>query len=150
MKVILLQDVKGVGKKDQVIEASDGYVRNFLLPKKLAVEANKANVNSLETKKKNAEQQRVKELEEARTLKTVLESKTVNISQKTGEGGRLFGSVTNKEVAAALLNQEGIEIDRKKITISEAIKKVGEYRAEIRLHTDVTAGLKLMVVDANS
>ena len=147
MKVILLQDVKGVGKKDQVIEASDGYVRNFLLPKKLAVEASKANVSSLEAKKKNAEQQRIKELEEARALKAVLESKTIKISQKTGEGGRLFGSVTNKEVAAALLEQEGIEIDKKKITISEAIKKVGEYSAEIKLHTDVMAALKLLVTD---
>lgn len=145
MKVILLQDVKGVGKKDQVIEAADGYVRNFLVPKKLAVEASKANISSLESKKKSAEQQRVKELEEARALKAVLESKTISIAQKTGEGGRLFGSVTNKEVAQALLDQEGIEIDRKKIAIPEAIKKTGEYHAEIRLHTDVTAQLKLVV-----
>ena len=145
MKVILMQDVKGVGKKDQIVEAADGYVRNFLLPKKLAVEANKANVSSLESKKRNAEQQRVKELEEARELKSVLESKTINIVQKTGEGGRLFGSVTNKEVAQALLEQHNLEIDRKKITITETIKKVGEYSAEIRLHTDVTANLKLVI-----
>jgi len=146
MKVILLQDVKGVGKKDQMLEVSDGYARNFLFPKKLAVEATKSNVNSLETKRKTAEQQRVRELEDARAMKANLEARSVTIAQKTGEGGRLFGSVTNKEVAIVLLEQEGIDIDRKKITIPEAIKKVGEYSAEIRLHTDVTATLKLNVI----
>lgn len=145
MKVILMQDVKGVGKKDQMLEVSDGYARNFLFPKKFAMEASKANVQALETKKKTAESQRVKELEDARAMKALLESKTINLSQKTGEGGRLFGSVTNKEVAAALLAQEGIDIDRKKITLPEAIKKVGEYGAEIRLHTDVSARLTLVV-----
>jgi len=145
MKVILLQDVKGVGKKDQIVEASDGYVRNFLLPKKLAVEANKANTASLEAKRKNAEATRVKELEDARALKALIESKTISIAQKTGEGGRLFGSVTNKEVAQVLKDQEGIDIDRKKITIPEVIKTVGEYSADIRLHTDVTAKLSLVV-----
>jgi len=145
MKVILLQDVKGVGKKDQMIEAADGYARNFLFPKKLAVEATKANIASLESKKKSAEQTRVKDLEDARALKTALEEKTITIAQKTGEGGRLFGSVTNKEVAQALKDQEGIDIDRKKITIPEAIKKVGEYTADIKLHTDVSASLKLEI-----
>lgn len=145
MKVILLQDVKGVGKKDQMIEASDGYARNFLFPKKLAVEASKANINSLESKKRTAEQLRVKNLEDARAMKTLLEGKIVKISQKTGEGGRLFGSVTNKEVAQALLDQENIEIDRKKITIGDAIKKTGEHEVEVRLHTDVTANLKLEI-----
>lgn len=145
MKVILLQDVKGVGKKDQVIDAADGYVRNFLFPKKLAVEANKANMDALDRKKRGAEAQRVKDLEEAKAMKAVLEEKVLKISQKTGEGGRLFGSVTNKEVAQILLEQEGIDIDRKKITIPEVIKKVGEYTVDIRLHTDVTAGLKLEI-----
>ena len=145
MKVILLQDVKGVGKKDQVIDAADGYVRNFLFPKKLAVEANKANIASLEAKKRGAEAQRIKELEEARAMKIVLEDKILKISQKTGEGGRLFGSVTNKEVAQILKEQEGIDIDRKKITIPEVIKKTGEHIAEIRLHTDVTAILKMEI-----
>ena len=146
MKVILLQDVKGVGKKDQIIEASDGYVRNFLVPKKLAMEATKANLAALDAKKRSAEQQRVRELEDARATKEMLESKTISIAQKTGDGGRLFGSVTNKEVAQALLDQEGIEIDRKKITISDTIKKTGEYAVDVRLHTDVAAKLKLMIV----
>ena len=145
MKVILLQDVKGVGKKDQIIEAADGYVRNFLFPKKLALEATKANVSSLENKKKNIESQRIKELEEARSLKVQIESKTIEIAQKTGEGGRLFGSVTNKEVAQALLEKEGIDIDKKKISIAEAIKKVGEHTADVKLHSDVTAQLKLVI-----
>ncbi|MCL2397436.1 MAG: 50S ribosomal protein L9 [Defluviitaleaceae bacterium] len=145
MKVILLQDVKGVGKKDQIIEASDGYVRNFLMPKKLAVEASKVNVTALETKKRGAEKQRVKDLEDARAMKALLESKTITIAQKTGEGGRLFGSVTNKEVAQALSDQEGIDIDRKKITIPDVIKKTGEHSVDVRLHTDVAAKLQLMI-----
>jgi len=150
MKVILLEDVKGVGKKDQIIDAADGYVRNFLFPKKLALEASKANLAALEKKKKGAEAQRVKDLEDARAMKAVLEEKTLQISQKTGDGGRLFGSVTNKEVAQILLEQEGIDIDRKKITIPEVIKKVGEHTAEIRLHTDVTAILKLEIKSLNN
>jgi large subunit ribosomal protein L9 len=149
MKVILLQDVKGVGKKDQVIDAADGYVRNFLFPRKLAVEANKANMASLDKKKAGAQAQKAKELEEARAMKSVLEEKVLKISQKTGESGRLFGSVTNKEVAQILLEQEGIDIDRKKITMPEAIKKIGEYTAEVRLHTDVTADLKMEISGLN-
>ncbi|MCL2375841.1 MAG: 50S ribosomal protein L9 [Defluviitaleaceae bacterium] len=149
MKVILLEDVKGVGKKDQIINAADGYVRNFLFPKKLALEANKANLAMLEKKKKGAEAQRIKNLEDARAMKAVLEEKTLQISQKTGDAGRLFGSVTNKEVAQMLLEQEGIDVDRKKITIPEAIKTVGEHIAEIRLHTDVTAILKLEIKSLN-
>jgi len=145
MKVILLEDVKGVGKKDQIIEAADGYVRNFLFPRKLALEATKANLATLDAKKRSAEAQRRKELEAARDLKELLETKTVTIAQKTGEGGRLFGSVTNKEVAQHLLDQEGIDIDRRKITIPETIKQVGEHVAEIRLHTDVVATLKLLI-----
>ena len=145
MKVILLEDVKGVGKKDQIINAADGYARNFLFPKKLALEATKENLAILEAKKRGAETQRRKELEAAREMKALLESKTITIAQKTGEAGRLFGSVTNKEVAQHLLDQQGIDIDRKKIAIPETIKKIGEHTAEIRLHTDVTAYLKLLI-----
>ena len=145
MKVILLQDVKGVGKKDQIIDCADGYVRNFLFPKKLAIEANKANLAALERRQKNTEANRVKELERAREMKTLLESKAITLALKTGGSDRLFGSVTNKEVAAALQSQEGIEIDRKKITIPDNIKTLGEYKAEVRLHTDVTANLTLVI-----
>jgi large subunit ribosomal protein L9 len=145
MKVILVQDVKGVGKKDQVIDAADGYVRNFLFPRKLAIEATKANLAALEKKQQGAAALKAKELAAAQELKALLESKTLNLALKTGGGDRLFGSVTNKEVAAALLEQEGIDIDRKKITIPEAIRTIGEHKAEIRLHTDVLAVVSLVI-----
>ncbi|MCL2415766.1 MAG: 50S ribosomal protein L9 [Defluviitaleaceae bacterium] len=146
MKVILLEDVKGVGKKDQIIEAKDGYAANFLFPKKLAIEANKNNMQMLEGRKKTAAEKQDRETTAANTLKTKLESKPLNIRvKKTGEGGRLFGSVTNKEISAALSELEGIDIDRKKITIPEAIKKIGEHKAEIKLHSKITAVLTIKV-----
>jgi len=145
MKVILLQDVKGVGKKDEIIDAADGYVRNFLFPRKLAVEANKQNMASLEKKQATTAAQKAQDLEEAKTLKATLESKTINLKLKTGGGDRLFGSVTNKEIAAALKEQEGIDIDRKKITIPDTIRTLGEHKAEIRLHTDVTAVVNVAI-----
>ncbi|MDR2166830.1 MAG: 50S ribosomal protein L9 [Clostridiales bacterium] len=144
MKVILLQDVKGVGKKDQVLEAADGYVRNFLFPRKLAIEATKSNLAALEKKQQGVANQKAKELDEARRLKEILEGKTITLALKTGGGERLFGSVTNKEVAAALL-QEGVDIDRKKINIPEAIRTLGEHKAEVRLHTDVLAVVNLEI-----
>lgn len=146
MKVILLQDVKGVGKKDQVVNAADGYAQNFLFPKKLAIEANAANMNQLEKKNRDAEKKRVQELEEARAMKELLESKTIVLAQKSGEGDRLFGSVTNKEVSAALLSQENIDIDRKKISLPDAIKTLGEHKAQVKLHSDITANLNLKIV----
>jgi len=145
MKVILLQDVKGVGLKDQVIDAADGYVRNFLFPRKLAVEANKQNMAALEKKQAGAAAQKKKELEDAKALKVTLEAKTIKLALKTGGGDRLFGSVTNKEVAAALIEQENIDIDRKKITIPEKIGTLGSHKAEIRLHTDVTAVINIEI-----
>ena len=145
MKVILLQDVKGVGKKDEVITAADGYVRNFLFPRKLAVEANKQNMANLDKKNAATAAQKAKDLEEARALKTTLESKTINLKLKTGGGDRLFGSVTNKEIATALLEQENIDIDRKKITIPDTIRTLGDHQAEIRLHTDVIAIVSISI-----
>jgi len=146
MKVILLQDVKGVGKKDEIINAADGYVRNFLFPKKFAVEANKANLAALEKTQKATAAGKAKELEVAKELKALIESKTVTLALKTGGGDKLFGSVTNKELADALLAQTGLEIDRKKISIPETIKKLGEHKAEIKLHTDVVAALNVVIV----
>ncbi|MCL2168647.1 MAG: 50S ribosomal protein L9 [Defluviitaleaceae bacterium] len=145
MKVILLADVKGVGKKDQIIDAADGYVRNFLFPRKLAVEATKQNLAQLEKKQAGESAKKAQELQDAKELKTALEAKTIVLRLKTGGGERLFGSVTNKEVAAALLEQESIDIDRKKITIPEVIRVLGEHKAEVRLHTDVLAVIKIMV-----
>ncbi|MCL2575221.1 MAG: 50S ribosomal protein L9 [Defluviitaleaceae bacterium] len=144
MKVILLQDVKNVGKKNQVLEAADGYVRNFLLPKKLAVVADKANLAALERKLAGEAAGRAKDLEDAKALKTVLEGKTIELALKTGGGEKLFGSVTNKEIAEALA-AAGVDVDRKKITIPEAIKTLGEHKAEARLHTDVTAIISLVI-----
>lgn len=145
MKVILLQDVKGVGKKDQVIDAADGYVRNFLFPKKLAVEANKQNMAGLEKKQATQKAQQAQDLADAKELKTTLESKTIKLKLKTGGGDRLFGSVTNKEVATALKEQEGIDIDRKKINLPDTIRTLGAHKAEVRLHTDVLARLNINI-----
>jgi len=145
MKVILLQDVKGVGKKDQVIDAADGYVRNFLFPRKLAVEANKQNTAALEKKQAATKAEKAKDLEDAKALKATLESKTIALKLKTGGGDRLFGSVTNKEIATALIEQEGIDIDRKKITVTDKISTLGSHKAEVRLHTDVIAVLKIEI-----
>jgi len=145
MKVILLQDVKGVGKKDEVINAADGYVRNFLFPRKLAVEATKQNLAQLEKKQAGAKAQKAKELDEAKILKSQLEGETITLALKTGGGDRLFGSVTNKEVAAAIFAELDLNIDRKKITIPNAIRTLGSHKAEVRLHTDVTAIINLSI-----
>ena len=144
MKVILLQDVKNVGKKDQVIDAADGYVRNFLLPKKLAVVADKQALAQLERRLAGEAAGRAKDLEAAKALKGVIEAKVVELALKTGGGDKLFGSVTNKEISDALA-AAGIDVDRKKITIPVAIKTLGEHHAEARLHTDVIARINLVV-----
>ncbi|MCL2235173.1 MAG: 50S ribosomal protein L9 [Defluviitaleaceae bacterium] len=146
MKVILLEDVKGVGKKDQILDCADGYVRNFLFPKKLAVEATKQNLAQLEKRLAGIAEQKAYDLADAKGMKETLEGKTIKLAFKTGGGSKLFGSVTNKEVAAALLEQENIDIDRRKITLTDAIKTLGEHTAEVKLHTDVTATLKLEIV----
>ena len=146
MKVILLEDVKGVGKKDQVLDAADGYVRNFLFPKKLAVVADKQNLAQLEKRLKGVAEQKAYDLADAKGMKTTLESKTIKLALKTGGGDKLFGSVTNKEVAQALLDQENIDIDRRKITLPDAIKTLGQHEALVKLHTDVTATLKVEIV----
>ncbi len=145
MKVILLEDVKNVGKKGQVINASDGYARNHLFPKKLAVEANKANMNALDKKNKAVEARLEAEYQEALKLKEKIETLTVGISVKTGTSGRIFGSVTGKEIAQALKAQTGIEVDRRKIVIPEPIRNVGENIVEIKLHTKAVAKLRLSI-----
>jgi len=145
MKVILLEDIKGVGKKGQVLNASDGHARNFLLPRKLAVEATKEAMTQLDDKKKSEERKRQVELETAMALQKVLAQKLIKIPVKTGENGRLFGSVTNKEVAQALEEQEKLVIDKKKITITEPVKSIGEKTVDVRLHRDVLAKLKIEI-----
>jgi len=148
MKVILLDDIKGVGKKEQIIDAADGYAKNFLFPKKLAIEATKNNLTALENKKKSIEAKRVSELEAAKALKNRLESLRLAIYVKTGEKGKLFGSVTNSEIAEALMSQHGVEIDKKRISIPEPIKSLGEKTADIKLYMDINAKLKLNVTAA--
>lgn len=148
MKVILLEDIKGVGVKGQVYEASDGYARNFLFPKKKAIEATKANLNELALKQKAVEGKMKRELEEAQEAAKKLEEKTIKVFVKTGENGKMFGSVTSIEVASALASQFDISIDRKKITLPETIKSVGESYAEIKLHPKVTAKIKIEVTNA--
>jgi len=145
MKVILLQDVKGTGKKGEIINASDGHARNYLLPRKMAVEANKTNMAQLEQQQKAVERKRQQELLKAQELAKELSEKKIIIGVKVGENGKLFGSVTNKEIAVAFLEQEGIEIDKKKIILDEPIKSAGEKAVEIKLHSQVTATVTIIV-----
>ncbi len=144
MKVILLEDVKNVGKKDQTINASDGYAKNYLIPKKLAVEATDANIKKLDRKKADEAAKAAEELEKAKKLCAEIEAKTIDIKVKVGGNGKLFGAVTNKEISAALKEQFDLDIDKKKITV-EPIKNVGSSEAVIKLHPQVSAKLKISV-----
>lgn len=147
MKVILLEDIKGVGKKDQIINANEGYAKNFLFPKKLAVEANKTNINRLDNIKKNEDAKKQAELEQAQALGKNIEAKTITIAVKIGENGKLFGAVTNKEISIALKEQTQIDIDKKKIILSEPIKTIGEKQVDVKLHPKVNAKLKVNITE---
>lgn len=148
MKVILLEDVKSVGKKGELINTSDGYAKNFLFPKKLAVEATKSNLNDFELKQKSEAKRKKEELEQAQNMAKELENKTVTVKVKTGENGKLFGSVTNKEVAEEIVKQTGMQIDKKKVSIGDPIKMVGERTAVIKLHPKVSAEITIKIVEA--
>ena len=148
MRVILLEDVKSVGKKGELVNASDGYAKNFLFPKKLAVEATKSNLNDFELKQKAEAKRKKEELEQAQNMAKELENKTVTVKVKTGENGKLFGSVTNKEVAEEIVKQRGMEIDKKKVSIGDPIKMVGERTAVIKLHPKVSAEITIKIVEA--
>ncbi|MBQ4347674.1 MAG: 50S ribosomal protein L9 [Firmicutes bacterium] len=145
MKLILLKDVKNVGKAGDTINASDGYAKNFLLPKNLAVEANKSNMNELNIKKRSEEKRKAEELAEAKALAEKLNTKGITIKVKAGENGKLFGSVTGKEIAAELLAQTGIEVDKKRIVLDEPIKETGEKTIPIKIYPGVTAQVKVIV-----
>ncbi len=147
MKVILLQDVKNVGKKGQIINAKDGYANNFLFPKNLAIEATDVNLKNLEHAKKKKEEKENEILEEAKILEQELLEKTIVIKSKTGENGKLFGSITTKEISDLLEEEHGIVIDKKKFELDETIKSVGEYYAKIKLHPTVNAKLKVIVTE---
>ena len=149
MKVILLEDVKTLGKKGDIIEANDGYARNFLLPKKKGIEATTKNLNDLKLKKSNDEKRAKEILEEAREFAKELADKEVVVSIKAGEGGKTFGSVSSKEIALAFKEQCGIEIDKKKIQLSESIKTFGVYDVKIKLHPQVVGNLKVKVTEQN-
>lgn len=147
MKVILLADVKGVGKKEQIVNASEGYAKNFLFPKKLAVEANAGNMKKLDNKHKLEAQQAQELLDEAKAMAEKLEAISVDIKVKIGNNGKLFGAVTNKEISAALKEQYNMDIDKKKIVLNEAIKTIGEKEVSVKLHPKVTAKLKVLVAE---
>ena len=148
MKVILQQDVKGQGKKGQLIEASDGYARNFLLPRKLAVLATPQNVNTMKQQEKAKRAQEAAEKAEAEAAAARLKEVTVKIQAKAGNGGRLFGAVTSKEIADALSAQHGITIPKAKIVQDEPIKAFGTYNLKCKLGYEVVGTLKVMVTEA--
>ena len=146
MKVILLQDIKNVGKKNEVINANDGYARNFLFPKKLAIEANKENMLKLEAKQASNAHKKNLEIEENRRKVKQIEEITLNLKVKAGANGKTFGGITTKEIAEGLKKQTGIDIDKKKITLKETIKTLGTYTIEIKFGDGVTAQLRICIV----
>lgn len=148
MKVILLQDVKSLGKKDDVVEVSDGYAKNFLFSKKLGIEATAKNLNDLKLKKANADKIAAQNLADAKEYAKVIETKTVVVKLKAGEGGKTFGSVSSKEISAEAKSQCGLDIDKKKIVLSDAIKTFGTFEVPVKLHPSVTATLKVKVEEA--
>lgn len=148
MKVILLQDVKSLGKKDDVVEVSDGYAKNFLFSKKLGIEATAKNLNDLKLKKANADKIAAQNLADAKEYAKVIETKTVVVKLKAGEGGKTFGSVSTKEISAEAKSQCGLDIDKKKIVLSDAIKTFGTFEVPVKLHPSVTATLKVKVEEA--
>ena len=148
MKVILQQDVKGQGKKGQLVDVSDGYARNFLLAKKLAVMATPENMNTMKQQEKARKAQEAAEKAEAQATAKKLEEVTVKIVAKAGEGGRLFGAVTAKEVAEALAAQHGITINKAKLVLDEPIKACGGYKLKAKLGYEVVGTVSVMVVEA--
>ena len=146
MKVILQQDVKKVGSKGDVVEVSEGYGRNFLLPKKLAVEATAANLETAKQKANSAARKKQQATDEARLLAAQLEKVSVKVAVRTGDGGKLFGSVTGKDVADALAKEHGIDIDRRKISLKSEVTGAGEYEAVIKVHPEIQSTIRVLVV----
>ena len=146
MKVILTQDIKGVGKKDEVINANYGYARNFLLPRKLAVEANTANMSQLKGRQDSANFKKEQEKEEASAIKEKLSKIMLKINVKAGENGKIFGSITAKEIATELQKQYKIEVDKKKILLKEPIKEIGTFTIDIKLYEGIIGKLKIDII----
>ena len=147
MKIILLVDEKKLGKKGDIIEASEGYAKNYIIPKKIGVEATPKNLNDLKLHKANEEKKAKELLEQAQALAKDLEDKPVVVKIKAGEGGKVFGSVSTKEIAAAVKEQHGIEIDKKKIQLAENLKNFGTYEVVLKLHPQVAAKLSVKVTE---
>jgi large subunit ribosomal protein L9 len=147
MKVILLQDVKALGKKGQMVEVSDGYARNFILKKNLGVEATNKNLNDLKLQKAHEDKLAKEQLEAAQALAKDLEEKEIVCQMKVGEGGKTFGSISTKEIAQAVKEQLSLDLDKKKMVLDEPIKSLGTYNVKLKLHPQVTGSLKVKVVE---
>lgn len=145
MKVILLKDVKGLGKEGDLVNSKDGYARNFLFPKNLAVEANPSNLRKWEENKKLEEEKKEEEIKDANTLKDRIEKLTVEIKAKGGTGGKLFGSITSQDIASALNDQHKIDVDKRKIELKDNIKTTGLKEVEIKLYPEISAKMKVNV-----
>ena len=148
MEVVLLEDVKALGKKGQIVKVNDGYARNFILPKKLGVEANTKNLNDLKLQKANEAKVAAEQLAEAKALAAKIDELSVTVSIKAGEGGRTFGSVSTKEIAKAAADQLHLDIDKKKLNLQEPIRMVGTVIVPYKVHPKVTGELKVKVVEA--
>ena len=148
MKVILVEDVKSLGKKGDIVNVSDGYARNMLFPKKLGLEATSKNINDLKLQRAHEDKVAKEQFDAAQAFKAVLETKEVTVSIKVGENGRTFGSISSKELAEAAKEQLGYDIDKKKMQLSSPIKELGTTKVPIRLHPKVTAELKVIVKEA--
>ena len=148
MEVVLLEDVKTLGKKGQIVKVNDGYARNFILPKKLGVEATSKNLNDLKLKKANEEKLAAQQLAAARELAEKIGKLSVTLSMKAGDNGKAFGSISSKEIAAAAADQLQLEIDKKKLVLPEPLKTFGTHQVPIKLHRDVTANLAVKIVEA--
>ena len=146
MKVILLQDIKGVGKKDQIINASDGYARNFLFPKKLAVEADSGNMGRLKSKKDSVAHKQDMEREHAKETANKIEKLTLVLKVKAGKNGKIFGGVTSKEIAENLSKEYNIDVDKKKILLKDTIKNLGSFTVDIKLFENIVANLKIQIL----
>jgi len=148
MEVVLLEDVKALGKKGQIVKVNDGYARNFILPKKLGIEATSKNLNDLKLQKANADKIAAEQLQAAKDLAAELAEKSITLSIKAGEGGKAFGSVSSKEITKAIQDQLGMEIDKKKLLLPEPLKTFGTHEVPIKLHRDVTGKLAVKVVES--
>ena len=148
MQVILLQDVKSLGKKGEIVKVSDGYARNFVIPKKLGVEATEKNKNELKLQKAHEDKVAAKKLADAKAMAEDLAGRKIIVKMKAGENGKVFGSISAKEIAAAAKEQHGLELDKKKVQVAEPIKSFGTFEVPIKLHTQVTGKLNVIVQEA--